>query len=283
MNIIKQKNYCIFCSLCRGEAASETKNQPQCDFSRCGWFLLAMSVHQHYLLSIQAGQDFLDLFLHFLVFFFQGIDPFILSCIVGFDSRDFCSLVMDGLCHFGLADAVVCGAFANLEGDAGIEARVAVAKGNAHVDHGVGVRLVEGADSSCVGVMVMSIAYGEACFISRVEIKRMEGCQSIAAGCGSVDVRIQTAVRVVHVAVNLLRIGSRETVNVADISCAVRVAGIGYNTGDDAAFAILAIDIDLRGRAIATNLDGVVLVVRVDEVTGGLEACVQSGQVLTDW
>ena len=117
----------------RGEAASEseTKNQPQCDFSRCGWFLLAMSVHQHHLLSIQAGQDFLDLFLHFLVFFFQGIDPFILSCIVGFDSRDFCSLVMDGLCHFGLADAVVCRTLANLEGDAGIEARVAVTKGNA--------------------------------------------------------------------------------------------------------------------------------------------------------
>lgn len=245
-----------------------------------------MSVHQHYLLSIQAGQDFLDLFLHFLVFFFQGIDPFILSCIVGFDSRDFCSLVMDGLCHFGLADAVICGAFANLEGDAGIEARVTVAKGNAHVDHGVGVRLVEGADSGCVGVMVMAIADGEACFISRVEIKRMEGCQSIAAGCGSVDVRIQTAVSVVHVAVNLLCIGSREAIDVTDVSCAVRVVSITDDTGDDAAcriaIGILAADIYLRSRAVATNLDGITLVIRVDEVARRLEARVQSRQVLTD-
>lgn len=183
-----------------------------------------MSVHQHYLLSIQAGQDFLNLFLHFLIFFFQGIDPFIFSCIVCFDGLDFFCLVMDGLCHFGLADAVVCGAFANLEGDAGIEARVAVAKGNTHVDHGIGVRLVEGADSGCIGVMVMAIADGEACFISRVEFQRMEGCQSIAAGCGSVDVRIQTAVRVVHVAVNLLRIGSRHAVDIAHVGGAVGIA-----------------------------------------------------------
>ena len=98
-----------------------------------------------------------------------------------------------------------------------------------------------------------------------------QGCQSIAAGCGSVDVRIQTAVK-------LLRIGS----HVADISCAVRVASIGYNTGDDAAFAILAIDIDLRSRAVATDLDGVTLVVRVDEVTRRLEARIQSRQVLAD-
>lgn len=64
--------------------------------------------HDSPLLSIQASQDFLNLFLHFLVFFFQGIDSFILSSIVSFDSRDFHSLVVDGLCHFSLADAVVC-------------------------------------------------------------------------------------------------------------------------------------------------------------------------------
>ena len=107
--------------------------------------------HDSPLLSIQASQDFLNLFLHFLVFFFQGIDSFILGCIVRFNSRDFFSLIMDCLCHFSLADAVVCGAFANLEGDTGIEARVAVAKRNAHVDHGIGIRLIEGTDSGCIG------------------------------------------------------------------------------------------------------------------------------------
>ena len=222
--------------------------------------------HDSPLLSIQASQDFLNLFLHFLVFFFQGIDSFILSSIVGFDSRDFRSLVVDGLCHFSLADAVVCGAFANLEGDTGIEARVAIAKRNAHVDHGIGIRLVEGADSRCIGVTVMTITDSEACFISRVEIKRMERCQSIAAGCRSVDVRIQTAVRIVHVAVNLLRVGGSQAVDVSDVSRTVRVVSIADNTGNDAALAILAIDINLRGRAIATNLDGVTFSIRVDEV-----------------
>ena len=42
--------------------------------------------HDSPLLSIQASQDFLNLFLHFLVFFFQGIDSFILGSIVSFDS-----------------------------------------------------------------------------------------------------------------------------------------------------------------------------------------------------
>ena len=193
---------------------------------------------------------------------------------------------MDGLCHFSLADAVVCGAFANLEGDTGIEARVAVAKRNAHVDHGIGIRLVEGADSRCIGVTVMTITDSEACFISRVEIKRMERCQSIAAGCRSVDIRIQTAVRVVHVAVNLLRVGGSQTVDVADVSRTVRIVSIADNTRDYAArlvaLCVLAADIDLRGLAVRTNLDGVTLVIRVNQVTCRLESRIQSRQVLTD-
>ena len=185
---------------------------------------------------------------------------------------------MDGLGHFSLADAVVCGAFANLEGNTGIEARVAVAKRNAHVDHGIGIRLVEGADSGCIGVTVMTITDSEACFISRVEIKRMERCQSIAAGCRSVDIRIQTAVRVVHVAVNLLRVGSSQAVDVADVSRTVRVVSIADNTSNDAALAILAIDINLRRSVGTANLDG--LAVAVNEVASLLNLRIEADQVL---
>ena len=114
----------------------------------------------------------------------------------------------------------------------------------------------------------------------------MEGCQSIAAGCRSVDVRIQTAVRVVHIAVNLLRIGGSQAVDIADICRTGQIFAICHDSCDDAACSIailiLSADINLRSRAVATNLDGVTLGVRVYEVTRRLEARIQSRQVLTD-
>ena len=182
---------------------------------------------------------------------------------------------------------VVRTARAELERHARVEARIAVAERNTEAEQAVLIRLVERADRTRIRIAVMAIAKSELRLVVRIELlHRMQCRQSIAARRRTADVVLDVVVLHVHIAVDLLIAGCRDAIDIAHICRTVRIVCIADNTRDHTArlvaLFVLAADIDLCGRAIATNLDGITCSIRVDEVARRLEFRIQNRQVLAD-
>lgn len=87
-----------------------------------------------------------------------------------------------------------------LEGDASTKHRIAVAHGAGEVDRRIFIRMVEDAESSCVGILVMAVACGEVQFVVRIEFARMESSKGCCAGADFIDFAGQGLSRTVELA-----------------------------------------------------------------------------------
>ena len=88
---------------------------------------------------------------------------------------------------------------ANLEAQAGVEHVFTVAEVRAQAEHGIFIGTIEGTESDAVGIAVITIADSEVPLVIRVEVQRMEGCQSGGAGTNLVDAVIKVGNAVIDV------------------------------------------------------------------------------------
>lgn len=118
---------------------------------------------------------------------FHGFDFLLLGCAVCFYLGQFLTQFHDNAVCFVLCIGLGRIALADLEGNAGVEHVVVIAQSRADADEGGCIRMVERTESYGIGRAIVAVPYREVPFIFRIELSRMEGCQSSRTGAYFID------------------------------------------------------------------------------------------------